>query len=45
MNAYKTVLDNQGIIKAIICPNADNYSRKVIDELTDYMKTYYGARA
>jgi len=43
-NAFKTVLDNQGIIKAIICPNADNYSRKVIDELTDYMKTYYGAK-
>ena len=43
-NAFKTVLDNQGIIKAIICPNAHNYSRKVIDELTDYLKTYYSAK-
>ena len=32
-NAFKTVLDNQGIIKAIICPNADKYSRKIIDDI------------
>ena len=43
-NAFKTILDKKGIVKAIICPNANNYSRKVIDELTDYMKTYYGAK-
>ena len=43
-NAFKSVLDSDGIIKAIVCPNAGNYSRKVIDELTDYLKKYFGAK-
>ena len=43
-NTFKTVIDSGGIIKAIICPNANNYSRKVIDELTEYLKTYYDVK-
>ena len=31
----KSVLKNNGIVKAIVCPNASNYSRKTIDELTE----------
>ena len=43
-NAFKTVLESNGIVKALVCPNASNYSRKVIDELTDYLKQYFGAK-
>ena len=43
-NTFKTVINNDGIIKSIICPNADKYSRKVIDELTDELKTYYNVK-
>ena len=43
-NTFKDIINNGGIVKGIICPNADNYSRKIIDELTDSMKTYYGAK-
>ena len=43
-NTFKDIISSSGIVKAIICPNADNYSRKVIDELTDYLKTYFDAK-
>ena len=43
-NAFKSVLDAGGRVKAVVCPNAESYSRKVIDELTDKMKIYYGAK-
>ncbi len=43
-NTFKTVVESGGIIKALVCPNADTYSRKVIDELTDYLKTYYDVK-
>jgi len=43
-NTFKTVIDNDGIIKSIICPNSYKYSRKVIDELTDELKTYYNVK-
>ena len=43
-NTFKDILKSGGIVKAIVCPNADKYSRKVIDELTDYLKTYFGAK-
>ena len=33
-NTFKDTLKNDGIVKAIVCPNANNYSRKIIDELT-----------
>lgn len=38
---FKTVLDNNGIINCLVVKNAsDKYSRKDIDKLTDYVKTY-----
>ena len=43
-NTFKTIINNKGIIKAIVCPNSDNYSRKIIDELTEYVKTYYDVK-
>ncbi len=37
----KSVLDENGIINAIVAKDcADKYSRKEIDKLTDYVKTY-----
>ena len=43
-NTFKDIINKGGIVKGVICPNAENYSRKVIDELTESMKTYYGAK-
>ena len=43
-NTFKDTLKSDGIIKAVVCPNASNYSRKVIDELTEYLKTYHNAK-
>ena len=38
---FKSILDNNGIINAIVVKNAaDKYSRKDLDKLTDYVKTY-----
>lgn len=38
---FKKVLDNDGIINAIVVKDAaDKYSRKGLDSLTDYVKTY-----
>ncbi len=38
---FKTVLEENGIINAIVAKNvADKYSRKEMDKLTDYVKTY-----
>jgi len=43
-NTFKSVLKSGGRVKALVCPNASTYSRKVIDELTDYLKKYFGAK-
>ena len=43
-NAFKSVLSENGRVKAIVCSNGESYSRKVINELTELMKTYYGAK-
>ena len=43
-NTFKSVLESGGRVKALVCPNASTYSRKVIDELTDYLKKYFGAK-
>ena len=38
---FKNVIDEGGIINAIVVKNvADKYSRKDLDKLTDYVKTY-----
>ena len=43
-DTFKTILNNHGRVKAIKCPNASKYSRKVIDELTGWLKTYHQAK-
>ena len=43
-NTFKECLESDGIVKCVVCPNASGYSRKVIDELTDYLKTYFKAK-
>ena len=43
-NAFKTIIEKGGRVKSIVCPNGTQYSRKVIDELTDYLKKYFGAK-
>ncbi len=43
-NAFKTIVKDGGISKALVCPNAAAYSRKIIDGLTADLKTYYGAK-
>lgn len=42
--AFKSVLDSSGIVKALVCPNAARFSRKVIDGLTADLKTYHRAK-
>ena len=38
---FKKVIENKGIINAIVVKNAsDKYSRKDLDKLTEYVKTY-----
>ena len=38
---FKNVIDNNGIINCLVVKGqADNYSRKALDVLTDYVKTY-----
>ena len=43
-DTFKTILKNSGRVKGIVVPNADNYSRKVIDDLTTWLKEQYGAK-
>ena len=43
-DTFKTIINNKGRVKAIKCPNGSSYSRKVIDELTDWIKTYHQAK-
>ena len=43
-DTFKSILNNSGRVKAIRCPNATSYSRKVIDELTNWIKTYHQAK-
>lgn len=38
---FKNVIENHGVINAIVVKNAaDSYSRKDLDKLTEYVKTY-----
>ena len=43
-DTFKTIVNSGNRVKAIKCPNASSYSRKVIDELTDWLKKYYNAK-
>lgn len=43
--AFKGVIDKGGVIKAVVAPNSnEKFSRKVLDEYQDYVKTYFGAK-
>ncbi len=40
-SVFKDVIENEGVINAIVVKNAaDKYSRKDLDKLTDFVKTY-----
>ena len=43
-DTFKNILDNGGKIKAIKIINSPNYSRKVIDDLTKWLKEQYGVK-
>ena len=43
-NVFKSVLDNGGRVKAIVASSCAKYSRKIIDELTDFVKQYHNAK-
>jgi len=43
-DTFKKILDNGGKIKAIKIINAESYSRKIIDELTNWLKEQYGVK-
>ncbi|WP_335983833.1 aspartate--tRNA ligase [Fusobacterium polymorphum] len=44
-NAFSSTVQNGGLVKAVVAPNAnENFSRKVISEYEEYVKTYFGAK-
>tara|TARA_Y100000590_G_C15729413_1_gene1016421 strand:+ start:165 stop:1937 length:1773 start_codon:yes stop_codon:yes gene_type:complete len=43
-DTFKSILQSDGRVKGVIVPNADTYSRKVIDELTAWLKEQYKAK-
>ena len=43
-DTFKSILKSGGRVKGIVVPNAENYSRKVIDDLTGWLKEQYGAK-
>lgn len=44
-NGFKSVVENGGVVKAVVAPGvADSFSRKVLSEYEEYVKTYFGAK-
>ena len=43
-DTFKNIIKDGGRVKAIKISNADTYSRKVIDQLTDWLKEQYKAK-
>lgn len=44
-NAFRSTVQNGGLVKAVVAPNAnEKFSRKVISEYEEYVKTYFGAK-
>ncbi len=44
-NAFRSTVQNGGLVKAVVAPNANKkFSRKVISEYEEYVKTYFGAK-
>ncbi|ADO82210.1 aspartate--tRNA ligase [Ilyobacter polytropus] len=43
--AFSGVANSGGLVKAVVAPgSAENFSRKVLGEYEDYVKTYFGAK-
>ena len=43
-DTFKSILESGGRVKGIVVPNGDKYSRKVIDDLTSWLKEQYRAK-
>ncbi|WDA43571.1 aspartate--tRNA ligase [Fusobacterium nucleatum] len=44
-NAFSSTVQNGGLVKAVVASNAnEKFSRKVISEYEEYVKTYFGAK-
>ena len=44
-NAFSSTVQNGGLVKAVVAPNANEiFSRKIISEYEEYVKTYFGAK-
>ncbi|WP_324270782.1 aspartate--tRNA ligase [Fusobacterium polymorphum] len=44
-NAFSSTVQNGGLVKAVVAPNTnEKFSRKVISEYEEYVKTYFGAK-
>ena len=43
-NVFKSTLDGGGRVKGVISDEAESFTRKKIDELTDYVKKYFNAK-
>lgn len=44
-NAFSSTVQNGGLVKAVVAPSAnEKFSRKVISEYEEYVKTYFGAK-
>ena len=43
-DTFKSIIKSGGRVKGIVVPNAENYSRKVIDDLTSWLKEQYGVK-
>ena len=43
-DTFKKILNSNGLVKAVKVNNADGYSRKIIDELTSWLKEQYSVK-
>ena len=44
-NAFSSTVQNGGLVKAVVAPTAnEKFSRKIISEYEEYVKTYFGAK-
>ena len=44
-NAFSSTVQNGGLVKAVVAPSAnEKFSRKIISEYEEYVKTYFGAK-
>lgn len=44
-NAFSSTVQNGGLVKAIVAPSSnEKFSRKIISEYEEYVKTYFGAK-